>query len=318
MPLKYFICPDREFVLVGQCIKSGGCRLKKRCLTQATLISLSEQREWTGIPSVTQLLKGTKEAFLLITQDYAEDPDEIAFRFDGTSMHSDLESQDVEGATIEERFTTSHGITGAPDILETEDGWHILTDYKKSGSFKVAKALGMTEVVRDSPNEVYKQKTYITVDGIKISREKGEPKIIKSHVPDFSKRDCWDWDMQVNYYRIGLEERGHRIDEMRIQALVRDGGTMSATKYGLMKRFYLIPVPFINNEQVIEYFIRKRDQLMKALDQGFWNEPCTPDEHWNGRKCERFCSVKTMCEYSPHYGKKEEVIGNETDSGTDE
>ena len=317
MPVKYFICPDGEWVRLEQCIASGGCRLHKRCLTQATLISLAEQREWKGIPSVTQLLKGTKEQFLLITQDYAEDPDDIAFRFDGTSMHNELESQDVEGSVIEERFTTSHGITGAPDILETEDGWHILTDYKKSGAFKVSKALGMEEYVYDHPTEVYKQKAYMTIGGVKVSRLAGEPKVIKGHKPNFSKRECFDWDMQVNYYRIGLEEKGHRIDEMRIQALVRDGGTASATKYGLKKRFYLIPVPHIDNEFVIEYFLRKKAQLEHALQYG-WNEPCTPEEHWNGRKCDKFCSVKMFCEYSPHYGKKEEVQADDTDTDTTE
>lgn len=318
MPLKYFVCPDGEWVTTKQCTSSGGCRLKKRCLTQATLLFMAEQREWTGIPSVTQLLKGTKEMFLLITQDYAEDPDAIAFRLDGTSMHGDLEQNPVEGATIEERFVTSHGITGAPDILETEDGWHILTDYKKSGSFKVSKALGMEEVIEESKTEVYKQGTWLTINGLKVKREKGESKIIKSYKPNFLKRECFDWDMQVNYYRIGLEEKGKRIDEMRIQALVRDGGTASAQRYGLYKRFYLIPVPHLDNEKVIEYFLRKREQLMQALEQGYWESACTPDETWNGRKCDKFCSVKTMCEFSPHYGKKIEEINDEINTGTDE
>jgi len=295
MPLKFFICPDQTTIGLQECLKE--CRLKKRCLTKPTLMKLSEVREWKGIPSVTQLLNGTYQSFLRITKDYAENPDKMAYRLLGTTVHAGLEQVEDETLMVESSNVGSDGISGTSDLVETEGDWNILTDYKTSGSYKVAKALGAYQRCRDSDTEVYKQKTVTTVDGMKITRLKGEPKVIKEWAFDIGKQDCKDWILQLNKYRLDFEEQGVRIDEMRIQAIIRDGGTINAKNNGLDKNIYLIPIPHMDDSEVRSYFEKKKSDLMIALDVGDWDTKCNEEETWNGIKCERFCEVSEFCKF---------------------
>jgi len=294
--LERFVCPDMKEINMKDCLEK--CRLNKRCLTKPTLMVLARVRPWKGIPSVTQLLNGTYESFLKIKVAYAESPDQMAFRLYGTVTHANLEEVEVdESLMIEISNVGSDGISGTSDLVEKEDNWHILTDYKTSGSFKVAKALGAYETWGESKDEVYKQKTYVTFDGMKVAREKGSPKIKKKIKFDIKNQDCKDWIYQLNKYRIDLEENGTKIDEIRIQAIVRDGGTMIARNRGLDRNIYLIPIPHIKDEEIKSYFKKKKENLLKALEMGDWNEECSEEETWNGLKCERYCSVSKFCKF---------------------
>ena len=81
MPYTQYKCKDGELVKIEDCLSK--CRLcgeydsngepwvpAGRCLSLQTLRAISEQRKWTGKPSTTQLLKGTREVFLELTQNY--------------------------------------------------------------------------------------------------------------------------------------------------------------------------------------------------------------------------------------------------------
>ena len=315
--LERFVCPDGGEIDIRDCLKDGGCRLTKRCLTKATLIELGKVRSWKGVPSTTQLLNGTNEAFLKITMPYAETPDSMAFRLLGTMSHSMLESNDVEGSIIEERLTGQDGVSGQADILETEGGWNVLTDYKNSGSFKVAKALGAYPVWKDHPTEVYQKKTTLTINGVKETREKGDPKVIKTMQFDIKRQDCRDWVLQLNKYRIDLEDAlGIHVDEMRIQVTVRDGGTLSARTFGIDRRIYMVPIPHLPDHEVTDYFKRKKHALLTALEQGDWDVPCDVEETWNGRKCQinedgqSFCSVRKYCKFMQNADPQEPESGS--------
>ena len=94
MGARYFKCPDGEICEIKDCLTS--CRLATelpagRCLSLRTLRLIAEQREWTGIPSTTQLLKGTREAYLELTEDYILDPQGTLFRVHGTKAHALLD-----------------------------------------------------------------------------------------------------------------------------------------------------------------------------------------------------------------------------------
>ena len=295
MPLTKFVCPDGNTIDLQDCLKQ--CRIKKRCLTKPTLIQLSKVREWKGTPSVTQLLNGTYQSFLRITKDYAENPDGMAYRLLGTTVHKGLEELEDDSMMVESSNVGSDGISGTSDLVETEGNWNILTDYKTSGSYKVAKALGAYQTHEDSPTEVYKQKTAVTINGQKITRLKGEPKIIKKWKFSLRRQDCKDWVLQLNKYRLDFEEKGISIDEMRIQAIIRDGGTMNARNNGLDKNIYLIHIPFMHDDDVKSYFKEKKENLIAALERGDWDYKCSEEETWNGIKCERFCEVKEFCKF---------------------
>ena len=305
--LTQFICPDGGKINISECIDNKGCRLKKRCLTKATLVELAKVRPWKGVPSTTQLLNGTYEAMLKIKHDYAESPQSMMFRLLGTRVHNGLEGEDIDGSMMEEelQMVTSHGISMRPDLLEMEDDWNILTDYKVCGAFKVNKALGMYSVLEESKTEVYKVSAKVKdpETGVEIHRKPGQPKLIKKWSNDINKQDCDDWVKQLNYYRIGLQEQGYRIDEMRIEAIVRDGGLVVAREYGIQDGVYLIPIPKIDDNIIISYFSKKKEDLLKAVEQGDWEYQCNQEECWGGNKCrlrdngKSYCSVRDFCKF---------------------
>ena len=76
-PLESYICPDKVKIPVQDCLTH--CRMDQRCLTKPTLVLISRERDWNGVPSTTQLLNGTMLEYLKLTKPYAVDPDSRAF-----------------------------------------------------------------------------------------------------------------------------------------------------------------------------------------------------------------------------------------------
>lgn len=274
----FFKCPDGESIKIEECIKE--CRICNRCLSLPTLRMIAEQREWTGKPSTTQLLKGTREAYLeIVHDDLVMDPQDQAFRILGTKAHDMLEKY-TPGEIAEERLEDENS-TGAFDVYDPVNKY--LYDYKTWGSYKVMKALGI-EIVDVPTGEVYKS-------GAKKGQEKTRKEPQHTGVIDME-----DTELQLNDYRIKLESAGFPVEKMYVEAVVRDGGTMMATSRGLDKNIYLIPVKRLDDEYVKEYFTKKSKALLDALETKIVPAPCTDKECWDGRKCKDYCSVSKYCE----------------------
>lgn len=300
MPLTHFICPDGAKIQVTDCLAEGGCRMGNRCATRSYLRLVSTERPWTGKPSTTQLIRGTMESFLRLTTDYATSPDGRAFMINGTKAHSALEAADDEFSLLEQRFDGDDvQETGISDVIEIEDGCTILADYKTSGSFKVAKALGFRVVERPS-GEVYKS-----------GKRKGEEKMIRELVRDDQYIDRWEWELQLNKYRIESTKLGFRPDELRIQCVVRDGGTFIARSRGVFRNVYYFKINMLPDEEVLAFFKSKREALAQALKQGDWTEACGGKENWDGLKCQRYCDVAEFCplgKYLKHEKESEDEM----------
>ncbi len=296
MSARYFICPDRERIEISDCLKEGGCRFGSRCATRAYLQVAKSERIWTGIPSTTQLIAGTLYAFLKLTKEYAIYPDSRAFMIHGSVGHAKLEGSDDEYSFLEEKFSGGETeITGIADILEIENGHAILVDYKTSGSFKVAKALGFY-VDEEGTGEVYKS-----------GKRKGEEKTRKILKRDDSKIDRYEWELQLNKYRMEYEKRGFKPDELKIQCIVRDGNTYIARSRGVFRNIYYFNVPILSDKEVTDYFEMKRTNLLLALAQGYWNEICTAKENWDGLKCQNYCDVAEFCQYGKYLKQEKEL-----------
>lgn len=294
MPAKDFICPDSGKVSIDDCLQETGCRMSNRCATRSYLRLISQERKWTGRPSTTQLINGTNLAYLRLTRDYAISPGDRAFMAHGTKVHARMQIDD-DYSIMEERLDDiDSNVSGIFDVYEVEDGKHILVDYKTSGSYKVAKALGMW-VDQEPTGEVYKS-----------GKRKGEPKTIKVLKRDDEHIDRHDWDLQLNFYRIGLERRGYQVDEMRIMCIVRDGNTWIARSRGVYRNIYYFKVPRLDDDYVLSYFRRKKNALMVALKYG-WSKPCSGEENWNGLRCESYCEVAEFCNYGKYLKKEREV-----------
>lgn len=293
MPLKWFICPDGNRIEPQACLTEGGCRMGDRCATRSYLHMARSERPWTGKPSTTQLISGTMQAFLKLTKDYAVSPDKRAFMINGTNGHRNLEGYDDEYSILEEKFTDGDE-TGIADVYEQEKNYGILTDHKISGSYKVAKALGW--YITEEP----------TGEFFKSGARRGQEKMRKILRRDPARADVEDWEWQLNKYRIEFEKRGFPVHEIRIQCIVRDGNTFVARSRGVFRNVYYFKIKKLDDKVVLDYFKAKREALAKALEQGFWTDPCTAKENWDGLKCASYCEVAEHCSLGKYLKREKE------------
>jgi len=252
---------------------------------------IAEQRPWTGTPSTTQLLKGTREAYLEITQTgYSLDPMGELFRVLGSKAHAYLE-EFTDNELSEERLHDNIA-SGQFDFYDPETC--TLVDTKTWGSYKVMKALG------------FKQKTVETGEVFKSGARKGLAKTKKIVVK--AEPDMKDAEIQLNHYRTMLEAAGFPVKEMFIEAIVRDGGTYMAQGRGVTQNGYLIPVKFMPDGEVKGFLQKKADALIWALDTNSMPEACNDEECWEGRKCSGFCRVARFCDAAGNVEEESEAV----------
>jgi hypothetical protein len=286
MPAIGFKYPDGEEITFKEVFEDNKIDIFRMGITIPMLKELSKQRDPNRKPSVTECLSGTCEAYLKRTEDYFIDPQEHAFALAGTLHHKKLE--DNAEKDYAEIFMESLGITGIADLYDEKT--KTLIDYKNSGSYKVAKVLGVQHFYADHPEgEVYKRKTKWG--------NAGTVKRVKQFYLDEEKADFGDWGWQLNCYRYMLESSGKEIKDMYIQITVRDGGIQMARDRGIDRKIYLIKVPYIHNDHIVKKFTEKRDRLLESLDKKIIPAPCDEEETWGGKKCEMFCDVRNACPY---------------------
>lgn len=287
MPLKGFKYPDGETVSIDNVLK-GDVDIERMGVSLPTLLHMSEQRPNDRPPSTTELLIGTCQAYLQRTADYYISPQDNAFALAGTLHHLKLEkSADGLERLLPELALKYEDITGIVDLYDSKT--KTLTDYKNTGSYKISQLLGLQYKMINHPTEVYKR-------GGKWGRV-GSPKRIKEWYANPEKADFGDWGWQINWYRLLLEKSGYPVEEMYVQATVRDGGIQMARERGIDKNIYLIPVPFIHDDHLIEKFLDKRDLLNYSLLNNDLPSMCDSEETWGGKKCEMYCPVREVCPY---------------------
>jgi hypothetical protein len=288
MPLTHFKV-DGELIPVADALAGALAHRYPR----AYLRTIASERVLEEKPGsklhVTGLLRGTRESFLRMIRDYAEDPDEGAFRVVGASAHTMLANHAGALEQAELAFP-DEDVSGTLDMLE-EDG--TLWDYKTWGSFAVARALGIKKEGRGKDARFWRD-------------------------PDSA--DLKDEVLQLNRYRMYAERMGLEVKDLRCFAIVRDGGLFIAKDRGVDQKTYAIVVPRAEDRAVEEYFQDKKMALRAALIQveghkeaGATQEEaikaampplCSPAENWEGRKCKGYCPVAEHCTNNPHLADK--------------
>lgn len=288
MMLQNFICPDGGLQPVKDCL-AGRCRMAERCAPLSYLTLAGQERKWSGKPSTTQLLNGTRQAFLQLTTDYDEKPVDKTFAILGTGVHALLEESEDTSSYNEEKVIFEN-ITGIMDRIEQQpDNLWYLQDFKVSGSYKVAKVLGYSSEYKDILNSDGTPVRYKT--GKKAGQIKQRKEFIQGE-PDFG-----DWQWQLNFYRIAEEKFiGYPISKIKLFVVVRDGGTYIATQRGVEENHYYLDIPMLPDSEVINYFRMKRDALLYHLEGSILPPMCTDGENWDGKKCQRFCPVAETCQ----------------------
>ncbi|MBQ6005421.1 MAG: hypothetical protein IJL14_04145 [Selenomonadaceae bacterium] len=193
MPATKFICPDGKRIDIVDCLRS--CPNQQRCMFLPTLRAVAKSLDRKiSEPTVTELIAGTRETFLKKTTDYAVDPASILYALHGQAVHS-INERHTQGSILSEKRLKDEITSGQFDffgkILDADDG--VLGDLKITSSFKLMKALGIYKQKIDT-GEVYKS-------GLK----KGQPKLRFEFRYD-GVRDLLDWSIQLNYYRLLLEQ----------------------------------------------------------------------------------------------------------------
>jgi len=290
MPAKYFICPDRQTIPIADCLKLNGCRMKKRCAAIPYLKAVSFDREFNGV-SPSSAGNGVRQIYLKAVTDYTIDPMGRTWSILGTAVHQKLSAMRYVSNVLSEEKLSDEQMEGTADLLEIDEEnprFHLLTDYKTFGSFKVAKCLGL----------VQKEEPLLNQDGspilLKSGKNKGKPKTTTVITYNPERADIKAEALQLNRYRCFFEDSGFPISKMRLQVMVRDGGLYTAKNRGITKNLYLIPIPRMDDVEVLYYY----DQLQQAVDEAFandWAPRCDAWESWDGRRCDGFCEVVEAC-----------------------
>jgi len=282
MGAKRFICPNGDKVLIGECLKN--CPQNVRCMGRPTLENLAQNCRDRGLNkfSVTELIRGTRESYLLKIMDYDVDPQSMIFAAHGTAIHKINEENSkgiISELRLENEIATGQ-IDAYGDSLGT--GENILLDYKVTSSFKARKALGFYQV--DVPTgEVYK-----------TGAKKGQPKYKKEWRMG-GTRSVFEWALQLNFYRMLLEENGYVVDGMYIQMYIRNF-SKAAGENNITRPIYIIRINKISDAWIRRWFKAKLDRLEKALQENRLPGPCKKRETWNGNKCQGYCNVAEYCD----------------------
>lgn len=284
MPATKFICPNRETVRIEKCLLQ--CTQVRRCMFLPTLRAVAESLDRKiKNPTVTELLCGVRETYLKKTTEYAVDPLQQLYAIHGSAVHT-IHENHTEGNMLSEERLGDNITSGKFDlygqIVDISD--KTLGDYKVTSSYKLMKALGYYKA------DVYTGEIYKT--GLK----KGQLKTRKEWRTD-GVRHLLDWSVQLNYYRILLEQRGFKVEKMEIQAMCRDYSLRIAAERNITKPVYIIRINKISDHWIKLYMKTKADLLKDALEKGYLPKLCSVKERWHDRKCAEYCNVAENCPY---------------------
>jgi hypothetical protein len=110
-------------------------------------------------------------------------------------------------------------------------------------------------------------------------------------------RFVMDWAIQLNYYRILLEQAGFPVKRMFIQAMCRDCNLRTAAERGITKPVYIIPIHKISDCWIQRYFQHKAKLLAAAIESKRMPPVCTAKERWGDVKCLSYCDGRENCPY---------------------
>ena len=264
-----FICPSGNKIPIGLCLEN--CIGSERCMFLPTLRAVANSLDRKiKEPTVTELLCGTRETYLKKTTDYAVDPVQQLYALHGSAVHT-INEGFTDGNILSEERLADDITSGKFDLYGQiiSYGDNTLGDYKITSSYKLMRVLGYYKV--DVPTgEVY---------GV---------------------RHILDWAIQLNYYRILLEQRGFEVKDMKIQAFCRDFSLRIAAERNITSPLYIININKISDHWVKLYIEIKAKRLKRALKTKELPPVCTVKERWKNRKCLDYCAVADNCEY----GKK--------------
>lgn len=315
MPKKWFQFKDGSTELIEN-VLAGKSDKARRYAPLSYYQRIAEDRKFKGTIGVTSLQKGARQWYLEHLVDYAVNVDQSVYMILGIGTHAELEKEE-NNLLFPEQWVQFEEVRGRYDLIERnpDTGELTMSDTKVLGSFGVAKKLGIEKgdrkpVFDENGNPVLYQRN------TKYNKT-GDQKTEASFRLNPEKADIKDVQQQLNCYRVMYElQGGPKIDIMKAFLIVRDGGLISAKQRGVMDRKYFPVVPFMDDEQVIEWMRSRKNERLLLMKQSedligkalpadeFISEAkklevlpplCSYDEAWGGRKCRTSCGVAYAC-----------------------
>lgn len=285
MPATKFCCPDSDVVTISSCLSK--CRNGERCMFKPTLVSIAKQLERKmDMPTVTEILNGTRESYLKRTREYAVSPHEQIFALLGSGVHQIHVSAENDSLCETRIFDEELGISGQPDVFGNimYDG-SSLGDYKVVGSYAMSRALG------------YRREEVETGEYFKSGLRKGMPKTKKVWRDDGVKF-LMPYALQLNIYRLLLERKGYKVDSMYIEFICRDHGLQIARERNIDTPIKVVKINKISDWWLERYIKAKVKRLNEALANNAIPPVCSSRERWGDRKCLGYCAVADQCSYA--------------------
>jgi len=295
MPLTHFYCPDGQRVSLKQCLSSQGCRMQDRCAPLPFLRKIGYDRKYSGVtPSAAG--NGPRLIWGRAVFDYCVDPDDRVFAVLGSTIHGRLAEKGITYNVLSEEKLKDDQAKGIADLLEDDEfipNQYILTDYKTSGSFAVAKWMGIKIKKVEMPilDEKGKQ-VYLKSGPNKGKAKTKQESRIERYNPE---KNLFGVSLQVNRYRIFYETYGFKISRMRVFAIPRDGGTYIAKNRAIDRNKYLIDLPKLDDTSVMNFYAKLQAEVNQAFEDEY-ARLCLPWECWDGRRCAAYCEIREDCQ----------------------
>lgn len=278
-----------------------------------------EEREWNGLVSATTVLRCPRQFVFKQRFPYAINPDDMAFAILGTKVHKVLESEDDSFITeLPSDIKLAAPMSGIMDLVFAVNGEIHLKDNKTWGSFAVKKNMGLREETRPLLDE-HGHPVFYKRNG--RGYKAGDPRMEKIYIPDPTLAENEDVTMQLNIYRIMLEEKLRKgevvipgaeikkhVSHLGAYCIVRDGNTLSAKNNGIYSATYAIPINKLPDEAVIEFASPRAKYLHDYMEETEFaslrellKDPprCGDDkETLGGWMCRKNCPVAYACKAS--------------------
>jgi len=259
----------------------------------------ADQRELDGHYHITDLLLGTREAFLKYTADRIIDLDSAAPMLAGSFKHGALDRMEnpFEPNIV---FKTEHsveykGIQGRIDAFYIDYNKKILVidDMKTGGAFSYKKYMGIVNESVPVVDEMGDPVLY------KSGARKGLQKYKTETRLDPSKADTFEYDVQVSFYYYALVEKDpklkHFTKQLWIHFMLRDGGLAAVQSQGVKSHNFREPVTLMDQRLLDHYILNQKEMLDHALKSG--NCPPICPDTWDKKKCQfKYCNVVDVCQ----------------------
>jgi hypothetical protein len=123
--------------------------------------------------------------------------------------------------------------------------------------------------------------------------------------------------IQLSNYRDKLRaylNDENAIEHLAIQLIIRDAGTATALERGITEKAPMVRLNGISSHWIDRYFRIKRERLFEALRTNIVPK-CKKIHTWEGRKCQKVCSVREHCKLLGKDGEDYETYSMANSNG---